>query len=492
MNRNCPWKRSQELEIDLLELLLGFCKQWKKILLCALAAAVLAGGYGFFRNSRILDGLEMSEPAKTSLNREEQGVVEEAAELTGQVHELHEYLDNSILMQINPYRCSYAVSLYSIDEVTGANQTKIIESYLNFLNNGGVLDALKQYDKKTWGMERRYLGELISAWYKIDGANQLDIKNGADGVTAVPVLYVQVAGKDVNMAKRLSEDIQKVLKDYSVSVKKACGRHKLALVSSEESIKIDRNLQAQQDEKKSALKADTANLKAITDAFSREQWGAYEKISGVQKQDDEKQEDEMTITDHAYEAVTLKFLLLGFAGGIFVFFMIYTSWYVLHDTIKSPGEFQSYYTIPFYGSISFQENRKKKKGKLDICTKEAEKVLNRLKIVCEKKGISKIGLAADFVLDSHEQKCVQDMAAQLHEWGIEASIIENIHGDYAGWNMAAESGTILILCRTGTTTRRIIDEEMEVYLESGINVAGAVILENGKKTALKGSYNMGI
>lgn len=475
MDRKDSWKRTEELEIDLSEMLQGFCMRWKQILLCALAAAALVGGYGFLRNRSISDNLEMPETGEAELNWEEQSVVEEAAKLTGQINELHEYLDNSILMQVNPYKCSCAVSLFSIDGITGSDQTKIIESYLNFLVNGGVLDALKQYDRKTWGMEGRYLGELISAWYKIDGTNQADWKSDADSVTQAPVIYVQVAGKDSKMARHLAEDIQVVMKDYSVSVKKACGRHKLALVSMEESVRIDRNLQVQQNEKKSAFKADTASLKAMTDEFSREQWNVYEKISGVQKQ-----EDERIVPDHTYESVPVKFLSAGFAGGIFVFFVIYAAWYVLHDTIKSSGEFCSYYTIPLYGSIPFHENRKKKKRQEDICKKETEKVLNRLKIVCGKNEIFKIGLSADFVLDSQEKKCVQDMKAQLYEWGIEASVIENINEDSAGWNMAVKSGTILMLCRTGTTTRRIIDEEMEIYLENGMKVIGAVLMENSK------------
>lgn len=486
MNRNCSWKKSQELEIDLTEMIKGFCRQWRLILLCALAAAVLAGGYGFFRNKSIQNGLEMSEPKEDSLDWEEQNMAEEAAELAVQVNEMHEYLNESILMQVNPYQCSYAVSLYSIDGVTGLNQTKVVENYLNFLTNGGVIDALKQYNKKTWGMESRFLGELISAWYKTGGTNQSDINSGADGLTAAPVLYVQVTGKDSRMVRCLAEDIQAVLKDYSVSVKKTCGRHKLELVSHEESVKTDRNLQALQNEKKSAFKTDTANLKAITDAFSREQWNVYEKISGVQKQ-----KDEITVADHTNEEVSYKFVLLGFIGGAFVFFVIYAGWYVLHDTIKSPGEFRSYYTIPLYGSILFHDSRKKKKGQKDIHAKEAEKVLNRLKIVCANKEISKISLSADFILDSQEQKCVQGMAEQIRAWGIEASVIENIREDSAGWSTAAESGTILMLCRTGTTTRRIIDEEMEVCLENGIKVIGAVIMENIKKTAFESSCSMG-
>ena len=96
----------------------------------------------------------------------------------------------------------------------------------------------------------------------------------------------------------------------------------------------------------------------------------------------------------------------------------------------------------------------------------------------KKKEISNIALSADFVLDNQEQECIRDIAAQIRPWGIEASVIENVCEDLDGWNKAAESGNILMMCRTGTTTRRIIDEEMEICAENGMNVMGAVMIEN--------------
>ncbi len=470
MSKNCPWKRSQELEIDLSEMLQGFLGKWRQILICAFAAAVLAGGYGLFADRSSSDALELFGAQEAGLSLEEQNAVEEAVELDWKINEWNEYLENSALMQINPFQCSYSVSLYSIDGITDSSQAKIIESYLNFLANGGAVHALKQYDKAEWGMEERYLGELISAWAKTDGANP----SGVNRENTAPVIYVQVAGKDSKITRRLAEDIQAVLKDYSSFVKKACGSHKLSLVSSEESTKIDRNLQAQQNEKKSALKTDKMNLKVLTDAFSTQQWNLYENTSGTQK----REEDNMTEKDNTYTSDFCKYLIFGFAGGIFVCFFIYAVWYVLHDTIKSAGEFRSYYTIPLYGSISFSEKRKDKAGQKGAYEKEIEKVLNRLKLVCEKKEISNIALSADFVLDNQEQECIRDIAAQIRPWGIEASVIENVCEDLDGWNKAAESGNILMMCRTGTTTRRIIDEEMEICAENGMNVMGAVMIEN--------------
>ena len=50
MNKNNDWKKSEEIEIDLADLIKRLCMKWKQILICALAFAVLAGGYGYLKN----------------------------------------------------------------------------------------------------------------------------------------------------------------------------------------------------------------------------------------------------------------------------------------------------------------------------------------------------------------------------------------------------------------------------------------------------------
>lgn len=50
MESNYSWKRTEDIEIDLIDLLRRLCRQWKQILVCAVAFAVLAGGYSYARS----------------------------------------------------------------------------------------------------------------------------------------------------------------------------------------------------------------------------------------------------------------------------------------------------------------------------------------------------------------------------------------------------------------------------------------------------------
>ena len=66
------------------------------------------------------------------------------------------------------------------------------------------------------------------------------------------------------------------------------------------------------------------------------------------------------------------------------------------------------------------------------------------------------------------------MAEQLQAWGIQTLIAENASGDTALWDTLAETGNVLLVCRIGTTTHRMIDDEMSFYQENGIAVIGAM------------------
>ena len=52
MDEQYSWKRTEEIEINLADLLKQLGMQWKQILLCALAAALLAGGYSYIKNTK--------------------------------------------------------------------------------------------------------------------------------------------------------------------------------------------------------------------------------------------------------------------------------------------------------------------------------------------------------------------------------------------------------------------------------------------------------
>ncbi|MCI9019757.1 MAG: hypothetical protein HFH32_03170 [Eubacterium sp.] len=461
MNGNQSWKKTEEAGIDLAQLLCRICRKWKYAVALGIASAALACCLLYVKNGQKVLEKDFSDIQEIELTQEEQQAVDDTALAAEEMQKLEEYLENSVLMQADPYHKHSVVSLYSIDNTAGRNLLKITEGYLTFLTNGGVTEAIKEADNRRWNMDSSYLQEIIRAWQRTDDTYR--ITNGTEGdMPKETLLYVEVTGKNAKQAEQLSESIQEALEEYHAVLKKECGKHTLTLVSSMHKITADSSLQTLQRDKRESLKGYRSSLKAALDGFSEEQKLAY----GLTEEEPEK--DELQESNWFRG----KYVLLAFAGGIFLHCVICTCLYLLSGTVNSASEFRLNYNIPFYGSISMTEKLDKNRRQ------RTEYVLNRLRLSCRNQGIQRVCLTASTVLDETEKKCLNEIAQGLKESGIETLQAEDVNRDMSQWDRIAEQGHVLMICRTGKTAHRNIDEEMEFYQHNGIEVMGAVLFED--------------
>lgn len=129
---NDDWKKTDDIEIDLADLLKQLCMQWKQILLCALAFAVLAGGYGYVKNKSTAKVQNTDAVQDIELTPEEEQGVQSAVQLYRETAGLEQYLENSLLMRTDPYHKHKIYLLYSIEQAEWREVQKITESYLSF------------------------------------------------------------------------------------------------------------------------------------------------------------------------------------------------------------------------------------------------------------------------------------------------------------------------------------------------------------------------
>ncbi len=484
MNDLYSWKRTQDMEIDLTDLLRRLGMQWKQLFICALAFTMLAGGYGYLKERNRSGVMETAEDAQ--LSEEELENVMSAVELHRDIRMQEEYLENSVLMKADPYHKHRVSMLYSIDGAKRQDIQKITESYLNFIINGGAAGALQKSGIGDWDMDKSYLAELVTAYQKsYDSLYQKVIDTAEDTAgQAESLFYAEVTGLDQNQAGQLASDMQQVLKKQYTNVKAQAGSHRLTLLSTEHNILADSNLLAQQRDKRAQLKSNTANLKAAADAFNDKQLAVYQKEAGldiekemIEKEENTENHDSSKEDAQSLEgggnagtaAVSAKYPVLGFLGGMFVYCGIYVCWYLFQDTVKSVKEMKNLYAFPVYGCIPLG-----KQGN--------DQLVNRIRLACKKQGITKICAASDFSFTAEEKDGMEVMAGQLERFGIHTVIAEDADRDTALWDTMAEAGNVLLVCRIGTTTHQMIDDVMRFYTENGISVSGAVVLKQpGKK-----------
>lgn len=483
MDGQYSWRRTQEIELDLADLLRKLCMKWKQILACALVFTVISGGYGYWEAEKSRQaGLAAEENPVVvediELTEEEEREIEDAIRLEKEITELEKYMENSILMQADPYHKSKVVMLYSISQAKGKELQRITESYLNFIVNGGAASALKESENKNWDMDKSYLDEVISAYQKTAAVPYQIIMEYKDqnDIPSETFLYVEVTGRHTGMAEQLAKDMQSVLKTYSSFAQDKAGKHKLLLLGSETDVTVDSSLQAQQHEKRLQLSANRSNLKTAANSFSEEQMAVYKSGRSTEKGRKKAGENLDAVNSGFY----IKYIFLGLAGGIFLYCCGFVCWYLFRGTVKNAEELKERYTFAVYGSISLKNKTGRKKEKLssgsgNFSERETAKVLNRIRLVCRKKGITRLCAASEFAFEKQERECMENIAQQLQCWGIDTAVCENASADTAVWDMIADMGNVLLICKADVTTHQMIDEAMSFYMENAIAVAGAVV-----------------
>lgn len=475
MNEKYSWKKTEEVEINLIDLLQKLCRQWKQIAVCAVIFACLLGGYRYIKDRSAVNATGTDTAIEEiTLTKDEQQRVNGAIELSEEIAATEKYLEESILMNVDPYHKDRVLLLYSIDDATKSTKQKIVESYLTFLTAGGAIEAIQETDSERWDINKSYLSELISAYQRTDSSYQIVLED----TTAETLFYVEITGEDSKMAGQLAQAIQRAIEEYHDTAKKIAGKHILTLVSNEQGVKSDSSLATQQHDKNYQLSTNLASLKTLTDSFGEQQNLVYEEMLIEVAAEGTEQQKEAVST-----GISKKWIVLGFAGGIFVYCCIFACFYLFRDTVKSMEELKAHYNFPIYGGIILRKGTKGNGEDLagnqrDQYEREKAQLLNRVRLACKKQKFTKICLATDFSLSEQEKSFMGDASKQLKEWGIDTVLGENMAGNVSMWDTLTEVGNVLMVYRIGTTTHQMIDEEMNFYTENNLQIVGVITIEH--------------
>lgn len=499
MDEKQYWKKTDEIEIDLLDLMRGFLGQWKQIVVVALVGLLLAGGYSYVKSKNAAVEVPVAEDGSgdstaedsaddslKKLTEEEQQAVDAAVQLQSDITALEDYMENSIRMKIDPYHKNRVYLLYSVDNADVQTIYKATECYISFISGGKLAEAIKKSDKTFQNLDSIYLAELVTAGQQSSNTNWI-VTDGQQQINDTRLFYIEVSGEDEKMTKQLSKDMDIALQDYIPQVRKICGDHRIKLLSSTHSVRIDNDLQSWQQDKRNLLSTNRTNLKTMTDTMSDQQ----KLILNIKSATEEDEDQEETEIVESTGRISIKYLLVGLVAGIFLYACLYGCWYIFRKDLRTAGEFKSYYTIPLLGNVvtgSKQTVHGMKKilglsgskwtgaGQADRNQQTAQ-MLNRIRLVCEKQEMKNLCLAVEFPLDGKDKELLEQVSKQLQEWGIHTVTAENLSGDVSQWNKLEGEDAFILFCKSGVTTHQSIDHVMEIVSDNKVPTAGAVVLE---------------
>ena len=182
-------------EIDLRQLFWAICRRWRMILCWMVAVALVAGAARVVMT--VISLRENPEETATSQAtydalvtnnlQERSDTLRRLRDISTEIREQQDYLNNSIYMSIDPYNVAYATQNYYVKtdytiqlEMTDQNPNytgTIVTGYIRLLTSKSNLQAIA--DKCS--MEVRYLDEIVAVWD--DDSGMFTIRVMADDLT---------------------------------------------------------------------------------------------------------------------------------------------------------------------------------------------------------------------------------------------------------------------------------------------------------------------
>lgn len=491
MEPNHYMDASQEKEISLSELLWKVVKSWRFIICLAAVFCVLMTGYKYISDKRNIANVnkEKSQSVKElqkDLTGEEKKALDQAVRVSQQLEQQRNYLEKSLLMQINPYQknvatlqfyvdTDYKIDLSSIIESDYA--TELVRSYVAYIENGGLGKAVQEVMK--WNIESAYFNELITLGGRISNSN--DATNATNGVGATFTIYV--TAEDAEKCSQLAEAVKSEIEDYKNTLAGKIGKHDLILVDSYMSVVKDSSLVSQQDNLKNSINSLQSQLTDLQTNMTEIQIEILDKKENIQFEKDDEEKD-------ISAGISKKYLLLGFLLGGFLGCAWVAMRYIFDKYIKSSEELQNLYGMRIFGEVSQKTGEEKRAfgfvdkwidslQRKEIWSKEEqlELICTNLKVTCEKNAAKKILLTSSFHQDEKDKSLISEIGDFLRKSDVEVVYAENMIRNAKTFEIMAEIGRVVLIEKVGTTEYAALEKELQLCKEQKAEILGSIIME---------------
>lgn len=474
-----------EREISLSNLFWKLLLGWRRWLAAGIIFAILLATFDYVRDSAAYKNA-MSQQEKIQqgqveetirLTEEEKEEVDTIKELQKTIAQTENYLDNSILMNLNPYEEKVLVLQYYVDSNYTYNYmqenkkdyiNELLVSYCNYAKSGAM--AAEICGQIEAEISEFYLQELISS-----GNN-------------VGTFQITVVHSEVGILEQLEEVIQTLVERQTAGIANQIGSHSLKLLSTNIMSQTDTALAAQQKEQRDMLSAYQTQLDNLKNALTEEQmtvWG----IEIQQEEAEEGAEIETDVVVPVSPSFSVKMLILGFIVGVFLACV----WIVLEvlftSKIQEAKELSDLFGVRMIGELHSENPKKKFLGIIDSfilkmknrnkkqLTREQQfKIIcSNIEIACKKVGVDKVYLTGSEI-EKLDSQWISEIKELLAAAGITAANGENISYDAKSLKEMAETGYVVFMEQVGISLYNEVEKEVRTARENSVEIVGSIVI----------------
>lgn len=362
----------EEVQIDLMTLLHYILRKWRSIIVVMLIVAVAANLYSVKKSmseaavvstTEEVDIEKQIENAKEELTADELEQVERVYsmyEYNSQLYqESKEYLEKSVLMQLNPNEIPTVMLNYQFKKDQADEElSNIFTMYENALLDEDTCTAIIQVFGEEYA--NTSVRKLISVTDTENVQNKDIIKLQDDKNSGI--LSIQIYACSEEQCEQVAEIVKKRVLEYTEQLQQIFGNYTVNAISEQYYISSDSDLNVQKSDTVNAVNNAYTAMKNITSGLSEKQIGYFNLLTKdgedqtLVKVDTEENENVMVKVQY----ISMKYILIGLLAGMFLAVCWYAVVYIMTQTVKDVDEVKIITNLPVFGTVlGSNENAKR-------------------------------------------------------------------------------------------------------------------------------------
>lgn len=499
-------KKYENRPIDLLDLIWNIIFAWRRVLAWMVIFTLLLTGYAGLKYHAgmkeyaaaqkeyqdALDGKMVSEEKETTgnpeLTKEEQTQVADAVSVQKLLNQTRDYMDQSILMNIDPYHENVLTMNFYVNTGYTFNYTRdntkdytnaLVDAYVSYVNSGAVARILADQLK----LDAKYIDELVST------ADSGD--TDADD-TEADVFTVRLIYKDDSIFADASALIEKSVLGQQQTLAGSIGTHTVSLVSSEEAVQSDQNMMTKQTAVVDSLNLYRTQYTTLTANMSDQQKAELEKKMRESDVGQKEESIKENLIQPEKPSFSKKYPVLGAFLGIFLACVWIALKQIFSNRLQYTEELTEYFDLNQIGVLKYEKEQKmsrfdrwlrrqryRNKKEIDADTRLGIVCAN-LELMCKREGITRVCLTGSEMekIRKSQESVWSNLTERLSAAGIQVQMVDNICYDMMAMRTVSEVGAVVLVEQVNESIFQEIDKELSMLKQNEVKVVGAIGLEN--------------
>lgn len=485
-----------DIDIEIKDIIWELVRKWRIIIVLAIICGVGLTAYQYridMNKTDVVTVKKTQEELETSMSIQDLDEVTAAVALRRQADERSAYMEESVLMRINPYEENVVFQQYYVNAVSELVSVDASDAYIAYVEQGLLAKAIA--DKGAYELEQMYLAELISVEKQSAGA-YINAKSAADrmaldieGNAEERVFTVKVVGTSKEAAEALAKDVKDALQEYSSVIDFNIGTHQLRIMVENSTVIAEQSLAELQNWNATSIKTISNNLDSMKNEMTSDQISLYTYRTTVLAEEESVNATTTTIAEKAV-SISIKHMLIGVAVGIILGCAVIAVMYLFAATLRNGEEVKNLYEVKILGYVDDSAFQKKKlfaivdeliiklqhirKKKLTF-EQEIRMVCTNILLSCEKSQATEVFLVTSVAGDIPKE-VIDAIGIKCAQRGITVTVGTDVAYDAETLEKMVKVGRVVFLEKEGASLYNEIYQEITLCKAHGMDIIGMIVV----------------